>query len=67
LSARFVLHAVHAPPPVPHVVVEGALHVLPVQQPLAHVTEHPAHAPFTQWSAPQPAHIAPPKPHCVSV
>jgi hypothetical protein len=48
LSANVVLHVLHAPPPVPQAVTEFVLHVLPVQQPFVHVTEHPAHALFTQ-------------------
>jgi hypothetical protein len=46
LSVRFGSHATHAEPPPPHAVIDGVVQVLPEQQPLAHVIEHPAHAPL---------------------
>lgn len=56
--------AAHAAPPVPHVPIEGALHVLPVQQPDAHVCEQPWHEPFAHALPPEHAtHAAPPVPH----
>lgn len=45
-------HAVQASPLIPHVVALDVLHVVPEQQPLAHVAVQPAHAPFVH--APPP-------------
>jgi hypothetical protein len=57
-------HEVHVAPPVPHVVVEGTLQVLPVQQPVVHVCAHPEQTPLVQVCPPaQGAHCAPPMPH----
>jgi hypothetical protein len=47
-SASVELHALHAPPPVPHVVTDCGVHVLPLQQPFGHdVTSH-VHRPAMQ-------------------
>jgi hypothetical protein len=62
-SARFGSHVEHAPPFVPHVIVDGWLHVLPVQHPVVHVCEQPRHVLFTHVLVPHDAHAAPPDPH----
>lgn len=68
LSARKVLHAVHAAPSMPHALIERALHVGPEQQPVAHVAAHPVHAPPAQPSPfGQLSHALPPLPHAPSV
>ncbi len=54
----------HALPPVPHVACEGVSHVLPLQQPVVHVTEHPAQALFTHAPpVPQSTQADPLPPH----
>jgi hypothetical protein len=63
-SADVALHATHALPPPPQFANDGASHVLPAQQPLAHVCEQPAHALLTHWSPLAHAeHAPPPEPH----
>jgi len=53
-------HAWHAPPPVPHAVALIAVHVVPMQHPLAHEVASHTHAPDTQrW----PTAHAFPAPH----
>ncbi len=60
-----VPHAVHAPPPVPHVVADAWLQVVPEQQPAEHT--QPLHAPPLQVSVlGQAVHACPPLPHAVS-
>jgi hypothetical protein len=54
--------AVHAAPPVPHVVAEAVLQVVPEQQPSGQT--HPLHAPPTQLCVSgQTAHACPALPH----
>ncbi len=55
---------VHAPPSVPHAAIDAVMHVVPVQQPDAHVAaEQLAHAPAVQEPPlPHDAHAPPPVP-----
>jgi hypothetical protein len=64
---RVVSQAMHAAPPVPHWLCEGVVHVCPLQHPVLHVIEQPAHVPFTHDCAPQLVHAVPPWPHCALV
>jgi hypothetical protein len=60
-SAALVLHAVHAPAAVPHVVTDAEWHVSPEQQPSGHT--QPLHTPPLHCSvAPQGAQALPPLP-----
>jgi hypothetical protein len=63
-SALIGSHATHATPPVPQVPADGALHVLPVQQPVVQVVPQPPHTPPEQvCPVPHGVHAAPPMPH----
>ncbi len=70
LSHRLFEHVPHELPPVPH--CEGdcdayATHVVPLQQPPEHEVASQTHWPVVllhSWPVPQPAHAAPPVPHC---
>lgn len=64
-SARIGSQATHAAPPAPQVAADGALHVVPVQQPLVQVWAHPAHTPLTHDPPAQSVHEAPPTPQAV--
>ncbi len=67
LSVSVGSHARHAPPEAPHADSEGAVQVVPEQQPLAHVSEQPVQLPATQLSpALQVAQAEPPVPHAVA-
>lgn len=66
LSLRAALQARHAAPGIPHALVDGALHVLPEQQP-AHVSAQPEHAPCSHTSpAPHASHAPPADPQTPS-
>lgn len=57
----------HAPPPAPHVVVEGVLHVFPEQQPVVHVAWQAEHAPLRHVPPPEHAtQVDPAMPHAVA-
>jgi hypothetical protein len=63
-SACVAEHAVHAPPPVPHVDGAADSHVAPLQHPFGHVALHPVHTLFTQFcDDPHGLHVDPPLPH----
>jgi hypothetical protein len=56
--------ATHAAPPIPQVLVDGDLHMLPVQHPDRHVCAQPWQVPPTHWSPAEHAtHAVPPVPH----
>ena len=60
--------AVHAAPLVPHwAVLVAVTQVVPLQQPVVHVVEQPAHEPLTQVSPPHEVQAEPPWPHWVLV
>jgi len=63
LSAWMALQAKQVAPPVPHVADAGVLHVVPVQQPLAHDVASHTHSPPTQCCPPSHAAL-PPQVHC---
>ncbi len=64
LSARFGSQATHAPPFAPQFCNDGGSHVLPEQQPLVHVCEHPVQALFVHCAPPGHAtQPMPPDPH----
>lgn len=58
-----------AAPPVPHAIVEGDVHIEPLQHPVAHVVaSHPEHTPDVQLDDPgHDAHGAPPTPQAAAV
>lgn len=62
-SARSGSHEMQALPASPHAITLGALHVLPLQQPVGQLAAHPAHAPALHADAPHDSHAPPPAPH----
>lgn len=64
-SARRVSHPAHVPLPVPQVLTDGMLHILPEQQPSLHVEMlHPLQRPSAQDSpAGHTSQLLPPAPH----
>jgi hypothetical protein len=66
VSARSGSHGVHALPLLPHAVVDGVVHALPLQHPFGQFEEHPEQTPLLHVSPPpHGAHIAPAVPHAV--